>query len=118
MTRAKAQNFACKEWILRSPEACIPQGTRDLKKRSCFYWFQQKVQKKTALEWGLVYSYISISIMEEIEATQSQWEDDLVWEFLHVPKPHRGLTTTRHGPVFMILSRSGDWGGPFIIKRW
>lgn len=28
--------------------------------------------------------------MEEIEASRSQWEDDLVWEFLHVPKPQRG----------------------------
>lgn len=42
-----------------------------------------------AQEWGLDYPYVPEKIMETVEASRDQWEGDLIWDYLHVPKPQR-----------------------------
>lgn len=35
------------------------------------------------------YPYVPLDTMDIIENSQGQWKDDLVWEYLHIPKPLR-----------------------------
>lgn len=46
-----------------------------------------KVQRKVALEWGLDFPYVPLKTMDIIENSWVEWKDDLVWEYLHIPKP-------------------------------
>lgn len=49
--------------------------------------YQRDMQKGVAQEWGLDYSYVPDQAMETVEASREQWESDLIWDYLHVPKP-------------------------------
>lgn len=39
------------------------------------------------MEWGLDYPYVLSQIMDIVENSRGEWEDDLVWDFLYVTKP-------------------------------
>lgn len=54
-----------------------------------FSRFQREIQRKVALEWDLDHPYVPSQIMDIVENSRGEWEDDLVWDFLHVPKPLR-----------------------------
>lgn len=57
--------------------------------------FQQERQQRTALEWGLDYLCVPEDVMDIIETLCTQSEEDLMWDFLHVPKPLRGPHTPK-----------------------
>lgn len=53
------------------------------------------VQQRTALEWGLDYPHVTPNIMDIIEdfcggSGRMAW-CGLVWKYMHVPKPLRGV---------------------------
>lgn len=66
----------------RSPEACVLPRKGNPKELPRFSWFQQEV----SLEWGL---HVPPETMDIVPNLRGEWEDDLVWEHLHVPKPQQ-----------------------------
>lgn len=75
-TRIQAQNMAYKLWINRSPKACVPPGLGKFRKFPRFSRFQQDVQGKTTLEWGL--DFAPKDVINNIEASRTHWEEELV----------------------------------------
>lgn len=43
------------------------------------------------MKWGLDYPYVPPNIMDIIEDSWGEWMNDMVWEYMHAPKPLRGL---------------------------
>lgn len=42
------------------------------------------------LEWDLDYPYFPPDLVDITKDSRGEWEDDLVCEYMHVPKPLRG----------------------------
>lgn len=84
-TQARAAEY--RQWVVRSPKACVLPGKEKPRELLGFVRFQEEVQQRTAL--GLDYHYVPPNIMDIIEGSQREWEDDMVWEYMHFPKPLR-----------------------------
>lgn len=72
---------------LRILEFCLAKGS--LRNYLDFPDFSEKVQRKVAQEWGLDYPYVPDQVMEVVEHSREEWENNLVWDYLHVPKPNQ-----------------------------
>lgn len=47
----------------------------------------EEIQRRTVLEWGLDYPYVPQDVIDKIEDSWAKWKEDVVWDFMHVPKP-------------------------------
>lgn len=70
------------------------------------------ISAKEDLKWGSDYTYVPKDVMDNIETFHTQWEDELLWDFLYVPKPLGDLTILKFGPGSRISSRNGAWDRP------
>lgn len=86
-TQTRAAEY--RQWVVKSPKAYIRPRKGKPRELPRFSRFQQEVQRRTALEWGLDYPYVPSNIMDVIE-DNVMWEDDMVWEYMRVPKSLRG----------------------------
>lgn len=77
------------QWVSRATDACVLPGRGKAKDLPRLLRFQSEVQRKGAQEWGFDYPYVLEHIMDIIEGSQKTWEYELVWDYLHVPKPKR-----------------------------
>lgn len=77
-------------WIFWFPQArALPvKGKR--RELSRFSQFKREVQRRTALEWGLDFPYVPLGVVDIVEVSCTNWEEEPVWD-LNVPKPQRGL---------------------------
>lgn len=71
---------------MRSPKACVLPGKGKPRELPRFSRFQREVQQRTVLEGGLDYRYVPPNIMDIIEDSRGEREDEMVWEHIHVPK--------------------------------
>lgn len=77
------------QWVSRATDACVLPGRGKAKDLPRLSRFQIEVQRKVAQEWCFDYPYVPEHIMEIIESSREAWEGELVWDYLHVPKPKR-----------------------------
>lgn len=75
--------------VTRAPDFCVLPGRGRPRELTRLSRFQRNVQRRVAEEWGLDYPYIPENVMQVVEDSRDQWEDELVWNYLHVPRPLR-----------------------------
>lgn len=75
-----------RQWVIRASDACVLPGRGRPKDLPRLSHFQREVQRKVAQEWGLDYPYVPDHVMEVVENSWEQWEN-MIWDYLHVPKP-------------------------------
>lgn len=70
-------------------DSCVLPGWGRPKELTRLSRFQRNAQRRVTEEWEMDYPYVQESVMQVIEDFREQWEDELVWSYLHVPKPQR-----------------------------
>lgn len=74
---------------IKAPDSCVLPGRGKLRELPRLSRFQRDIQKRVAQEYGFDYPYVPEEIMNIVEASREQWERNLIWDYLHVPKPQR-----------------------------